>query len=286
MPGSASRVSPEPRLPWVVRFSCAAHARFPFIAFMNTEGVNRCSAGLSNLTDDTEVLAEVNQEKCAYDLSMTTAVSPETEPYFFSLDLTPELWVERLAAWRESLNLEAGVYPGAVWEPVFCTWYAVHGAVTQEWVEKNASIAAHLGCKTLIIDDGWSYDEKKRISPESIADWYCKVADWRISREKFPDFDSHVKRVRQWGMKYLLWVAPHLIGLKSRFLAEHPDCMTDDPVCEGHVHLNPASPAAEDLLQSLAALLAEHRIVRKNPAKMSRVILSPCFPEFPCSPWN
>ena len=60
-------------------------------------------------------------------------------------------------------------FPEGAWEPVFCTWYAVHAAVTQDWVEKNAEVASRLGFRTLIIDDGWCFDVMKRVSPETIS---------------------------------------------------------------------------------------------------------------------
>ena len=90
-------------------------------------------------------------------------------------------------------------------------------------MEKNAEVASRLGFRTLIIDDGWCFDVMKRVSPETISTWYEMIGDWFLSEKKFPDFENHRKRVQAMGMKYLLWVAPFLIGAKSELYKQLAD---------------------------------------------------------------
>ena len=215
--------TPSTKIVWVIESKSAGQRAFPFIAFFNSRQINRLSAGLTNLTDDARILAKMNQEKCTYDITIEVALGKDSQDFELIIDQRPQVWTESLADWRKALALPLPEFPEGAWEPVFCTWYAVHAAVTQDWVEKNAEIASRLGFRTLIIDDGWCFDVMKRVSPETISTWYEMIGDWFLSEKKFPDFENHRKRVQAMGMKYLLWVAPFLIGAKSELYKQLAD---------------------------------------------------------------
>lgn len=215
--------TPSTKIVWVIESKSAGQRAFPFIAFFNSRQINRLSAGLTNLTDDARILAKMNQEKCTYDITIEVALGKDSQDFELIIDQRPQVWTESLADWRKALALPLPEFPEGAWEPVFCTWYAVHAAVTQDWVEKNAEVASRLGFRTLIIDDGWCFDVMKRVSPETISTWYEMIGDWFLSEKKFPDFENHRKRVQAMGMKYLLWVAPFLIGAKSELYKQLAD---------------------------------------------------------------
>ena len=215
--------APSDKLHWQIECPYAGQRQFPYLCFLNSRQTNRCSIGLTNLTDDGRFYAKMNQEKCTYDLTITVALHPETEDFELILNERAIPWTEALADWRNALPLPpCPEFPEGAWQPVFCTWYAVHAAVTQDWVEKNAEIASALGFKTLIIDDGWCFDVMKRVSPETAPTWYEWIGDWDLSVEKFPDFENHRNRVQAMGMKYLFWTAPFLVGKKSEFIKRYP----------------------------------------------------------------
>ncbi|MEU8761531.1 glycoside hydrolase family 36 protein [Streptomyces sp. NPDC048659] len=88
--------------------------------------------------------------------------------------------------------------------PVYSTWYAFNQDVTADAVETQAAIAAGLGCGALILDDGWQAHGNGR--------GYAGCGDWVPDPAKFPDLAGHVARVRAAGLRYLLWVAPLLLG--------------------------------------------------------------------------
>ena len=215
--------TPSTKIVWVIESKSAGQRAFPFIAFFNSRQINRLSAGLTNLTDDARILAKMNQEKCTYDITIEVALGKDSQDFELVIDQRPQVWTDSLADWRKALALPLPEFPEGAWEPVFCTWYAVHAAVTQEWVEKNAEVASRLGFRTLIIDDGWCFDVMKRVSPETISTWYEMIGDWFLSEKKFPDFENHRKRVQAMGMKYLLWVAQFLIGAKSELYKQLAD---------------------------------------------------------------
>ena len=64
-------------------------------------------------------------------------------------------WFEVTKIYSEWTETEREYIPPYVYEPVFCTWYAVHQELHQNWLEKTALEAYKLGYKTLIVDDGW-----------------------------------------------------------------------------------------------------------------------------------
>ncbi|WP_052682183.1 glycoside hydrolase family 36 protein [Saccharothrix sp. ST-888] len=102
--------------------------------------------------------------------------------------------------------------PDAAFEPVFCTWYALHLAMDAAEVERLAALARPLGFRSLIVDDGWQTDESTRS--------YATTGDWRPAPIGFPDFAAHVARVRSLGLNYLLWHALPFVGDRSTAAAE------------------------------------------------------------------
>ncbi|MCZ0982418.1 alpha-galactosidase [Streptomyces diastatochromogenes] len=83
---------------------------------------------------------------------------------------------------------------------MYSTWYAFNQDVTAASVEAQAGPAVELGCGVLILDDGWQRHGNGR--------GYAGCGDWQPDPAKFPDLAGHVARVRDRGLRYLLWVAP------------------------------------------------------------------------------
>jgi len=212
--------APNERIPWVISVDIAAQRRMPFITFFNTKGVNQLAAGLVDCFCDLIIDARMNQETCCYDVAFILKGESALPRFKFSLDLTHCAWQKSVDAWRKALTPGKYHFPEAVWEPVYCTWYAVHGAMTESWCDRAAVEAKKLGFGTFILDDGWCYPDMKRVSPQTITAWYEKIGDWLFDPVKFPDAAAHIKRVQKLGMKYLVWVAPYLIGDKSKAYQE------------------------------------------------------------------
>ena len=128
------------------------------------------------------------------------------------------LWMNA-AAGRKEMRV-----PEAALEPLYSTWYSFHQDVDAKAIEEECAIAAKLGMKTLIVDDGWQGDDVRR--------FYYSVGDWEPNRRRFPDFKAHVKRIHELGMKYMMWFAVPFIGdespVRARFEGKylyHFDCL-------------------------------------------------------------
>ncbi|MFD5463852.1 glycoside hydrolase family 36 protein [Kitasatospora sp. NPDC127059] len=115
--------------------------------------------------------------------------------------------------------------------PVYSTWYAFTQDVDAAGVEREAELAAAIGCGQLFLDDGWQLHATGR--------GYAGCGDWQPDPEKFPDLRGHVATVRAMGLRYTAWIAPLLLGERSaahrqwsRFAPHHShrlDCRILDP---------------------------------------------------------
>lgn len=248
--------TPRMTLPWCVELLSASQKNFPALVFLNSAGRCRALVALSSLERETRIVAQMNQEECSYDVTVETLPPAEDGGELtLTVDRRPIPWMQALSEWREGLGLPAPRIPAAAWRPVFCTWYAVHATVDAAWVEENARIAAELGVGTMIVDDGWCFDQRKRVSPQTIGTWYENIGDWQISQAKFPGFDGHVRRVQSLGLKYLLWVTPYLIGTRSQAYAkELADALLPGEPREGYRLL--------DVTRRDKALLMADRLAR------------------------
>ena len=210
--------SPEDmsRLPywWGHKVSCA-NSSLPFFVFYNRNSHNRFAFGLLNQVAETSFDFEMSELKASYFFQVQSPITPglngtwEGELYLSRANLPWQKIVSDYtgfvdASWPQT---RLGV-PSEAFNPVFCTWTAIHHNVNQEWVLKNAALAAELGFKTWITDDGWFTENA------SFAN-YSYTGDWKPSLKKFPDFAGQVQQVQKMGFKYLLWVAPFMIGQES-----------------------------------------------------------------------
>jgi alpha-galactosidase len=210
--------SPEDmgRLPfWTGHKGSCANSSLPFFMLYHRSSHNRFAFGMLNQVPETRFDFEMSELTAAYTFQFECPITSGAdgaweESFYLSKAALP--WPEIVgdyisfvdAAWPQ-VRLKV---PAEAFNPVFCTWTAIHHAVDQAWVLKNARLAAGLGFKTWITDDGW-FTEKA-----SFAD-YRYSGDWQPSLKKFPDFAGHVRQVQEMGFKYLLWVAPFMVGQES-----------------------------------------------------------------------
>lgn len=148
------------------------------------------------------------------------------------LDARPVFWSEAVREGIEWMTREAGITPieapESAFDPLYSSWYQFHQDVSDTAIEDECRRAAALGMRTLIVDDGWQTDDNGR--------GYAYCGDWEVSKNRFPDFASHVRKVQAMGMKYMLWYSVPFIGKKSKnyerfkgkYLYErHNECVLD-----------------------------------------------------------
>ena len=117
-----------------------------------------------------------------------------------------------LERYGDALSREMGA-PGWPHVPTgWCSWYYYWQGVSEENVLANLDLLAErrgeLPLEYFQVDDGYQ----------------AGIGDWLTPNEKFPhDMGWLAERIHERGFKAGLWLAPFMIGEKSRLWQEHPD---------------------------------------------------------------
>ena len=195
----------------------------PVAVGFNSTGVSKAAIACSEVFENVRYGLYADDETC--DLIgrcefFTEPVAPrkayEVRVLF---DRRGRVWYEvvrEAVAWMERA---AGVVPmpapEAAYDPLYSTWYAYLQDVHAKPLEEEARLAAGLGMKTMILDDGWQKEESKT--------FYSAVGDWMPVRSRFPDMKAHVAAVHAAGLKYMLWMGVSGMGDESKAWAKFKD---------------------------------------------------------------
>ena len=98
--------------------------------------------------------------------------------------------------------------PESAFDPLYSTWYAFLQDVHADELETEANLAAEIGMKTMILDDGWQKVESKG--------FYTATGDWMPVKSRFPDMKAHVAKVHAAGLKYMLWLSVPFMGCEAK----------------------------------------------------------------------
>ena len=109
--------------------------------------------------------------------------------------------------WKDGCGIVPAIVPEAAKMPFYSTWYSYHQNMEEKQLERECELAAQMGFKGIIVDDGWQTDDNHR--------GYAFCGDWKPSETKFPHMRGHVAYVHFLGMKYMLWVSIPFIGKNS-----------------------------------------------------------------------
>jgi len=149
--------------------------------------------------------------------------------------------VQLAAKWVEQASgVKPLAAPEAAFDPLYSTWYDFHQNVFAKDIEQECALAAKLGMKTLIVDDGWQTDDTNR--------GYAFTGDWEYSTNRFPNLPEHVKKVQAMGIKYLMWFSVPFVGKKSAFAYKRFEKMILDDHGDGTCVLDPRFPEVRDYL--------------------------------------
>ena len=117
--------------------------------------------------------------------------------------------VRDCSTWIAKKNgFKTAVVPESAFDPLYSTWYAYLQDVHAEELEREAEIAASLGMKTMILDDGWQKVESKS--------FYSATGDWMPVASRFSDMKRHVGKIHKTGLKYMLWLSVPFVGDESK----------------------------------------------------------------------
>jgi alpha-galactosidase len=119
-----------------------------------------------------------------------------------------------LAAWADRYTERAAVPPPRPAPTVWCSWYHYFTGVTEGDMLENLDAMDELDLPVEVVqlDDGYQ----------------AEIGDWLELSGRFSSLHELVDRIRQRGRRAGIWVAPFLVGERSRLAAEHPDWLVRD----------------------------------------------------------
>lgn len=187
----------------------------PVVALMGADSVSRVTIALSETTLPVRMRYGVREEDGhahirVYPLS-TVHAYPDTYDIELRIDRRPLPLVVSLGEvtqWWDSLRRHPVLpAPPEARHPFYSTWYNFHQELEEERLLKECRLAADLGMKGVIIDDGWQTEDSSR--------GYASCGDWHSSPSKIRDMGALVRRIHDIGMKVLLWYAVPFVGDES-----------------------------------------------------------------------
>lgn len=116
--------------------------------------------------------------------------------------------VDNVAAWWEEHDgYKPMEVPDDARRPLYSAWYSFHQQVDVPRIVDECRYFADLGCKVLIVDDGWQTSDNSR--------GYAYCGDWQPASEKVPDMKAFVDAVHSTGLKFMLWYSVPFVGIHS-----------------------------------------------------------------------
>ena len=193
------------------------HFGAPVLATIGDRGCNRQTIATSDPITPTllrfwvDDLPQKNQ--VAYSVTLFDGICDDISDYevLLRVDMRPLPYyetVQQVYPWWSSCGWEIPQIPAAAEDALSSSWYNFHQAPDGERLLADLKIAAELGFKTVILDDGWQF-----AGPSSGN--YSQCGEWQMSPDKFPDFKGFADGVHALGMKLAVWFGVPFIGMKS-----------------------------------------------------------------------
>ncbi|MCC5850907.1 MAG: alpha-galactosidase [Verrucomicrobia bacterium] len=181
----------------------------PVACLYNPAGLNRLTFA-SGITDlSVELNAGVHEESACINCWVQInegAAAKKVHEFELRVDTRPLPWFEVLSGvsawWETQPGGQPMPVPPVAFEPMYSTWYAYHQNLDTDILLAQCRLAADLGCRAIIVDDGWQTLDNQR--------GYAFCGDWQPDR--MPNMREWVDQVHALGMKVLLWYSVPYVG--------------------------------------------------------------------------
>lgn len=201
----------------------------PVYSLFSEGGENRQTFALSDAINPIEIRVQVEEDtaevKCEVILFNAPTESLGSYTLTMRMDTRPTPYhqaLENVAKWWESMpEYKPAFVPDSAFDPVYSTWYSFHQDLSESSIEEQCEWSVKMGCKTVIVDDGWQTEESNK--------GYQFCGDWEIAPSKFPTFKAHVKRIQNMDMRYMLWFSVPYAGRESVAWQNFKDRMLPKP---------------------------------------------------------
>ena len=189
--------------------------RAPLAAAYRVNGENVLSLACSEAFDALKYGVTVGASDCRLhgDLAFFSEYAAPRAAYEakIRIDTRKVRWSQGVSDAADWVSKTAGLspcpVPEAARDPMYSTWYAFWQDVKADVLEREAPLAAALGMKAMILDDGWQKERSRT--------YYSATGDWMPVAGRFPDMKAHVEKVHAAGLKYILWLSVPFVGEES-----------------------------------------------------------------------
>lgn len=217
---------------WTDGFSYKASIGAPVQCVYSSSGQNRLTYALNDVLNAVNFKGGINEERAEYEccIELFTERLPSLEKYELVLridtrDIPYYDALNDVSLWWNSFDrYRAVAVPENAELPMYSTWYSFHQELSSEKIYKECCTAAELGCKTVIIDDGWQTEDNKR--------GYAWCGDWNLAQSKIQNMKTLSDEIHSLGMKVMLWYSVPFIGRNSenfeRFRGRYLDSEDND----------------------------------------------------------
>lgn len=238
-------------IPWSEPMASELSSSMPLYAFLDANDRNRFTFACSESCRKVVFRSPVSETKMGFSCSFGFFAVPEAPLDRYEveirLDTRPLFYAETIGSAADWMCRASGAEPLAApdcaFDALYSTWYDFHQDVSAAAVERECALAARLGMKTVIVDDGWQIDLPLGNRPWS---GYRLCGDWEPGRH-FPDMAAHVRRMQEMGFKYMMWYAVPFVGKDSRNFDRFKGKYLPVECAGGHV-LDPRFPEVREFI--------------------------------------
>ncbi len=201
---------------WFKKVSSDMASASPIMSFMNIRGENRLTLAFSDAWRPVSIAGGVHEDTAELNCKVTVFSDMEAPMTSYEaelrLDIRNIFYADAIRSTTEYFSSFPEYTPASVpetaWEPLYSTWYSYKQYVTGGEMENECRLAKDYGIKSIIVDDGWQTDTADTM--------YLSCGDWDAAKSKFPRMAEHVKKIHEYGLKYMLWYALPFIGYGSK----------------------------------------------------------------------
>ncbi len=182
----------------------------PVFAVIEAAGVNQMTIALSDALTSAEVYAGIREETADFDVRIRLFTGLSSAMTHYAVDIRVDTRaIDYTDALRDVEMWWRGFYPpcrtpDAAQDAVYSTWYSYHQALSPEALLNECRLAAPMGMKTIIIDDGWQTGDNNR--------GYAYCGDWKLFPGKIPDMAQLVRDIHDLGVKVMIWYSVPYVG--------------------------------------------------------------------------
>lgn len=188
----------------------------PVAALFENGDINVAAYALSEVKRNVDIIAAYDERKKDYEFIAKIALNQFGTAKKYTLLLRIDRRAVSLCEaldgvrlwWDKLCGIAPMNVPDEAREPMYSTWYSYHQDITDRDIENECRLAAQMGMRAVIVDDGWQTDNS--------SGGYAYTGDWDVVPSRIKDMKSHVAAVHALGMKYILWFSVPYVGFKSR----------------------------------------------------------------------